>query len=178
MNPDPSDGFALEDLYPDVEDQKIHALPKGESWEKIQKILLGTFDVVREYHPNGQLETVLTKRDGQRNGVYRYFDKDGNLIVESHYKKDQLHGKQVSNLSHGGSTTSWWKDGKQHGPEIYLSGVGEIECVFNYQDGKMHGEEKWYIRGKLRILATHENGFVKTTKSWTREGDLLLNNVY
>ena len=128
-----------------------------------------------EYWPNAQIknkQTTNSQDDGQTHGIYRWWDQDGQLTTKTHFKNGEKDGEMVQyHLSSGGFTQSFWKDGKSHGPRTtYHNKDKLIESVFNYKEGKLHGEEKWCIKGKLIMVVVHEDGVPKTKKSWPLEG--------
>ena len=104
--------------------------------------------VQHEYYPNGKVKREASFRDGKREGVWREFDEEGNVINSQTYKKGGL-------MSEGLVGT----DGKRRGEykEFYPDSTLRAEGLFI--DGLRSGEWKFYYHnGQLQEVGTYKEG--------------------
>lgn len=104
--------------------------------------------VQHEYYPNGKVKREASFRDGQREGVWREFDEQGNVVNSQTYKKGAL-------ISQGVVDT----DGKRRGDykEFYPDSTLRAEGLFI--DGKRSGEWRFfYQNGKVQEVGTYKDG--------------------
>ena len=104
--------------------------------------------VQHEYYPNGKVKREASFRDGKREGVWREFDEEGNVINSQTYKKGGL-------ISEGVVGT----DGKRRGEykEFYADSTLRAEGLFI--DGLRSGEWKFYYHnGQLQEVGTYKEG--------------------
>ena len=79
---DKPDGNAF--LYYNVANKKIKAIANFSKGE-----LNGRY---QEFYPNGAKKNILSFTSNNRNGVAKYYDKNGNLIIEGNYKDNKKIG--------------------------------------------------------------------------------------
>lgn len=125
-----------------------------------------TETLVREYYPSkedknkiGKLmkEYTISTKNGRKNGEFKSWDPNGNLLEQKYYKNDLAEG--VNKL---------W----------YHSGNLMIEQFF--VKDKRHGEYKRYwSNGNLEVQTTYINGrFVKGSKKiFNEDGTLIKENI-
>lgn len=104
--------------------------------------------VQREYYPNGKVRREASFRDGKREGVWREFDEEGNVVKSQTYKKGALVGEGIVDT-----------DGKRRGEykEFYPDSTVRAEGLF--VDGLRSGEWKFYYHnGKLQEVGTYVEG--------------------
>jgi len=104
--------------------------------------------VQREYFPSGKVKREASFRDGRREGVWREFDEDGNVVNSQTYKKGAL-------VSEGVVGT----DGKRRGEykEFFPDSTLRAEGLFI--DGLRSGEWKFYYQnGKIQEIGTYKEG--------------------
>lgn len=117
----------------------------------VEQILEGEMKPIiiqHEYYPNGKVKREASFRDGKREGVWREFDEQGNVINSQTYKKDAL-------VSQGIVDT----DGKRWGEykEFYPDSTLRANGLF--VDGKRSGEWKFYYQnGKIQEIGSYKNG--------------------
>lgn len=104
--------------------------------------------VQHEYYPNGKVKREASFRDGKREGVWREFDEDGNVVNSQTYKKGALVGEGIVGI-----------DGKRRGDykEFYPDSTLRAEGLFI--DGLRSGEWKFYYHnGKLQEIGSFNAG--------------------
>ena len=112
--------------------------------------------VQHEYYPNGKVKREASFRDGKREGVWREFDEEGNVIKSQTYKKGGL-------VSEGVVGT----DGKRRGDykEFYPDSTMRAEGLFI--DGLRSGEWKFYYHnGKLQEVGSYKEGNPDGAWTW------------
>ena len=112
--------------------------------------------VQHEYYPSGKVKREASFRDGRREGVWREFDEEGNVINSQTYKKGAL-------VSEGVVGT----DGKRRGDykEFYADSTLRAEGVFI--DGLRSGEWKFfYQNGKIQEVGTYKEGDPDGVWTW------------
>ena len=117
-----------------------------------------------KYHNNGNVRIKGQKNSGgQREGLWEWFYKDGNILCRAPYK-----------------------DGKIDGIEECFWENGNIEARIPFKEGKMDGiEEGFYENGNIRMRATYkedkedgieeefdEQGNITETYLW-KDGELI-----
>ena len=113
----------------------------------------------REYYPNGKVRREASFRDGKREGVWREFDEDGNVIKSQTYKKGALVGEGIVGT-----------DGKRRGEykEFYPDSTLRAEGLFI--DGLRSGEWKFYYHdGKVQEVGTYKEGNPDGVWVWYHE---------
>ena len=111
--------------------------------------------VKHEYYPNGRVKREASFRDGKREGVWREFDEDGNVLKSQTYRKGALVGEGIVDT-----------DGKRRGDykEFYPDSTLRAEGIF--VDGERSGEWKFYYHnGKVQEVGSYKEG--KPDGPWT-----------
>lgn len=93
--------------------------------------------LLKEWYPDGSIESEKSYTDGVQDGPYKiYYKTSGQLWEEGKYKNGVLDGR----------FRKWWKN-------------GEDAYDYSYVDGKMHGSySAWYDNREDWEEATYENG--------------------
>ncbi|MBR1513174.1 MAG: hypothetical protein IJ622_02650 [Bacteroidales bacterium] len=113
----------------------------------------------REYYPSGKVKREASFRDGKREGVWREFDEDGNVINSQTYKKGALVGQGIVGT-----------DGKRRGDykEFYPDSTLRAEGLFI--DGLRSGEWKFYYQnGKVQEVGSYKEGDPDGVWVWYHE---------
>ena len=110
------------------------------------------------------IEEFIVNKDGEKHGLYKSFDEDGNVIETATYKNGMLHGDR----------NFYFKNGKLELSEHYVENVitgpylsyyinGQIELSFEYENGVVNGLlTKYYENGSImeevNMSENEENG--------------------
>ena len=132
------------------------------------------------YDEEGTLHTEITYRDDRKNGYYKEYSRDGNLLSIKKYIDDELQTnvaeltkydtkpefypdgnlKKLSGYKEGkleGMTTEYKPDGSIEGALVYKNGIVIGEGLVN-PGGKLEGEWKeFYDDGKLKSEGHYKN---------------------
>lgn len=100
---------------------------------------------------------VMPTRPPNFTGVWREWDRDGNLIEEGSYLRGKLHGKY----------TGWYAD-------------GTMQVESQSRNGKSHGRfTRWWPEGHKRREGEFDNGkMTGLWRSWDPEGNLVAECIY
>ena len=79
-------------------------------------------------------------KNGKRNGLWEYYDKDGQLILILTWKNGNKDGLWEFYDKNGLIRKGNYKDGKHHGLRLSYHVNGQLWAKGNYKDGKQHGE--------------------------------------
>ena len=90
---------------------------------------------VRAWYANGQLNLEGQCRADQRDGIWRQYDRQGNVALE-----------QVFQLGTSTGTWTWWESGRRSRTERYASGT-RVEAT----DYDAHGEITQVVHGASDI---------------------------
>ena len=104
--------------------------------------------VQHEYYPNGKVKREASFRDGKREGVWREFDEQGNVLNSQTYQKGVLVGQGIVDT-----------DGKRRGlyKEFYPDSTLRAEGVF--VKGQRSGEWKFYYHnGQVQEIGCYKEG--------------------
>lgn len=103
---------------------------------------------VEDYYNNGQLQmkgTLLTRRPDIRDGEFKFYDKNGNLIEKGTYKGDLKHGEYIFYYKNGNKElVENWNHGVQHGEIAAYQEDGTISYKGSYKNGKRYGKWIYY----------------------------------
>lgn len=117
-------------------------------------------NLVRFYHPNGQILYEIPVSHSKINGVFKTYYASGQLKIESSYKDGEQDGIFKTYYVSGQlKIESNYKDGEQDGIQKIYEESGSILLENIYQKGKKHGMERMYREnGKIMIETLHING--------------------
>lgn len=103
------------------------------------------------YWPSGEIRTISTYENGQRNGPWKKYQKNGQIEQEGNY---------VPN----GKTGEW---------KLYYY-TGELQSVSLYKDGDLvnYTYESFYKGGQVKSIAITQNGRSVHRKSYYKHGVL------
>lgn len=112
--------------------------------------------VQHEYYPNGKVKREASFRDGKREGIWREFDEEGNVIKSQTYSKGGLINEGIVGT-----------DGKRRGEykEFYPDSTLRVEGLFI--DGLRSGEWKFYYHnGQLQEIGIYKEGEPEGVWTW------------
>lgn len=137
------------------------SVSKTEVYRAGQRVIDQTPDVKleidRDYHNNGRVKSSVNIIDGKKQGVYREYNRTGEITASKMYQNDEVTGEGIVDANMkmqgkwkifypGGKIKSEgdYKDGKRTGKWTFYYSNGQIEQVGTYANGKADGEWKWY----------------------------------
>ena len=113
--------------------------------------------VQHEYYPNGKVRREASFRDGRREGVWRDFDEDGNVIKSQTYKKGVLVGEGVVDTDgkRRGEYKEFYPDSTLRAEGLFIGGErsgawkfyyhnGQLQEIGSYIEGQPDGAWTWY----------------------------------
>jgi antitoxin component YwqK of YwqJK toxin-antitoxin module len=101
----------------------------------------------------------VDKKTGEKHGVYRQYNPDGNIFEEANYRHDILHGERVIYYPDGTpEIREHYHTGTFHGPYITYYENAQVEFRGDYVDGVMQGKwKKYYKDGQLMEVVQFED---------------------
>ena len=95
--------------------------------------------VQHEYYPDGKVKREASFRDGKREGVWREFDENGNVINSQTYKKGALisNGVVDTDGKRRGEYKEFYPDSTLRAEGLFVGGLRSGEWKFYYQNGKV-----------------------------------------
>ena len=149
--------------------------------------------VQHEYYPNGKVKREASFRDGKREGVWRDFDEEGNVINSQTYHKGGLVSEGVVDTDgkRRGEYKEFFADSTLRAEGLFIDGLRSGEWRYYYQNGKLQ-EVGSYKEGEPDGLWTwyHDNGqkqieeeFYKGMhngpyKEYDAKGNLIVSGTY
>ena len=112
------------------------------------------------YYENGQLESKINWKDGERHGIQESYYENGQLERKFNWKDDRAYGLEEVYHENGQFKSKInWKDSKKQGiQEIYREN-GQLERKNNWKDGERHGmQENYYENGQLSSRQNYKDG--------------------
>jgi hypothetical protein len=89
---------------------------------------------MRSFYPSKKVKSVVTYRDGRRNGLAQSYDEAGNLLLEINYVNDTKNGKSTRYYT-GGAVfqTTEYKDDRIHGQQFKFRADGRPISEARYE---------------------------------------------
>ena len=125
-----------------------------------------------EYYPNGRIKREASFRDGKREGTWREFDENGNVIGSQIYQNGRL--VQSGVMDTDGTRRGEWVElypdstlrakgqfinGKRSGEWRFFFPGEQLEQIGNYKDGNLDGTWTWYFEsGKVQRVEDFYDG--------------------
>lgn len=150
-------------------------------------------DIRRTYHENGQVQSVGSYRDGEKQGVFRMYSEDGDLTGGELYENGRLVATGLTNPAgeRQGEWILYWDSGEIRAKGGYADGMrdgewtfyfesGEVAQTGSYRAGEFHGPWVWYYAGgKIHREERYRNGKPDGAfRELDRNGDVLLEGEY
>ncbi len=109
-----------------------------------------------EYYPNGRIKREASFRNGRREGTWREFDEEGNVIHSQVYQNGRLVQSGVMDT-----------DGTRRGEWVELYPDSTMRAKGLYINGKRSGEWRFYYPGEvLEQVGFYKNGLLDGTWTW------------
>ena len=105
--------------------------------------------VQHEYYPNGKVKREASFRDGKKEGVWREFDEQGNVVSSQTYQKGVLTGQGIVDTDgkRRGRYKEFYPDSTLRAEGLFVEGERSGEWRFYYQTGELQ-EVGSYIEGQ------------------------------
>jgi uncharacterized protein len=171
--------------------------------EKIEKYILDelitdasetvVLDIRKEFYEDGKIKLVGSYRDGTKQGVFREYDREGNIINSILFENNIKQGEGIVDAQ--GKYQGDWKlyfrtgelraegtyvDGKKEGNWIYFFKEGKVEQKGNYKSDLPSGSWNWFFQDG----STHREDYYRKGKEdgesieYDREGNLIRKGEY
>ena len=113
--------------------------------------------VQHEYYPNGRIKREASFRDNKREGVWRDFDEEGNVVNSQTYQNGVLVGQGIVDTDgkRRGKYKEFYSDSTLRAEGLFVDGLrtgewkffyhnGQIQEIGNYKEGEPDGIWTWY----------------------------------
>lgn len=120
--------------------------------------------IERIYYNNGQLAYEVHNIDNKRDGVLKWYEREGPLIKETHYKMGKMHGTDKIYFDNGKLQFSVnFVDDKKEGIEKEYYSTGQLASKVNYIHGKREGylkryHQKGYLMSQVLYKRNYKEG--------------------
>lgn len=146
-----------------------------------------------EYYPNGRIKREASFRDGKREGTWREFDENGNVISSQIYKNGTLvqSGVMDTDGTRRGEWVELYPDSTLRAKGLFINGKrsgnwkfyypGEkLEQEGSYKDGQFDGTWTWYYpSGKLQRTEDFLDGIPEGNyEEYDEEGNCIIKGSY
>ncbi|MAZ06933.1 MAG: hypothetical protein CMM99_00475 [Rickettsiales bacterium] len=131
----------------------------------VQVIGFGQNDTLRNYHANGQLESIGVLIDNKKEGLWMYYNYDGFLRQSINYKNDKFNGLWKNYIINK-------KNKLVRNENVYVNGRREGLWKY-YVDNKLIKEG--YIKNKMRQKIWkyyYDNGQLKKETKWKDDKEI------
>ncbi len=126
-----------------------------------------------------KLFIVQTFKNNKLNGPIIYYSETGQEICCCDFLNGKLWTGRMLDRDNFGKL-NWdisYKDGKLHGQEKYFL-EGKLEHLRTFKNGSPDGIQQWYYKAQLRSEEVIENGVRRSHKSWHQNGQLEWEEYY
>ena len=115
-----------------------------------------------EKNKDGLVEKIGHFNNGNREGIFLYFDKKGKLQAQENYVNNQLHDTQITIHNTGKiSTLTTYENGIKNGEYSIYYKTGKIQESGSYQNNQKHGKIVFYYdTGEKHSVYEYKNGEV------------------
>ncbi|MDR6301456.1 toxin-antitoxin system YwqK family antitoxin [Mesonia maritima] len=142
--------------------------PKSEDQPTATKTYFAEHDSVQVkfFTKKGELVSKGNMIDKKREGIWKYYFKDGNLMMQETYKNDVLNGWKIVYFPNGKITEKkHFENGVANGENLIYAKNGTLIQSYTYKDGKLHGSTETYnASGNLISEGNYKQG--KRTGEW------------
>jgi len=149
--------------------------------------------VQHEYYPNGRVKREASFRDGKREGIWREFDEEGDVIKSQTYKKGALVGEGIvgTDGKRHGEYKEFYPDSTLRAEGLFIDGLrssewkfyyhnGKVQEVGSYKEGDPDGSWIWYYdNGQTQIEEQFYKGQPNGPyKEYDSKGNLIVSGTY
>ena len=99
-------------------------------------------------------------KNGQKNGVWTYYEENGRIMKQGEYKAEKKQGKWIYYDNGQKESERSYNEGERHGLSIEWGKDGNtLRSIVNYKDGEMHGlGEEYGLDGDVDEVGQYQNG--------------------
>ena len=134
--------------------KKLDKFEGGVIQEDAEEVVF--IELYREYYTTGELHLIGGISKGRKQGLFREFSKDAEIINSFIYQNDSL-------LAEGMTDSSSLLEGEW----IYYFSNGEIQAKGKYNKSVKTGEWKYFhLNGELEQIGTYKNGVPQGEWNW------------
>jgi len=140
----------------------------------------GNYNKLTSEHPEGSIKEEGFERNGNREGTWLKYDKEGNLIGITSYMDGKINGPAIEMNNRGQIIKKqYFKEDVPHGIHGEYK-FGRATKEVKYVDGKMNGlYQEFYNDGKPQRTITYENGEMNgPMKYYNDKGEVTLEYTY
>ncbi|HEX7357085.1 MAG TPA: TonB family protein [Ignavibacteriaceae bacterium] len=118
-------------------------------------------DSLKNYFPDGKIESIIPLEKNIRQGEALYFWENGNLKEKRNYVNDKVFGTVTTYFENGKIKELYSiEDGKRDGPATYYDSTGNVIEDVMFENGVRKGQE-FLLVGEYR-----EEDYQKLLKEW------------
>ena len=149
--------------------------------------------VQHEYYPNGKVKREASFRDGKKEGVWREFDEQGNVVSSQTYQKGVLTGQGIVDTDgkRRGRYKEFYPDSTLRAEGLFVEGersgewrfyyqTGELQEVGSYNEGQPDGIWTWYYaNGQKQVEEQFYKGQLNGSyKEYDSRGNTIVTGTY
>lgn len=148
---------------------EIERMIYGEADTTADQVALLTLH--KEFHPNGKVKSIGAMKNGLKDGVFRLYNENGELITGNIYEKDTLvaEGFISADGIYNGDWKLYYKNGQLKAEGAYENGVQTGKWIYYFENGRIEqkgtlkenkyvGYWEWYYpNGQLKRTETYNN---------------------
>lgn len=149
--------------------------------------------IKREYYPDGKVRREASFRDNKREGVWREYDENGQVVKSQTYLNGFLISDGIVDTDgkRRGVYTEYYPDSTLKANGLFIDGLksgqwnyyhknGKLEQTGTYNQGKPDGDWKWYHdNGQLACVESYLEGQLEGPyKEFDIQGRLIVSGTY
>ncbi len=137
---------------------------------------LALIEMYKEFHPNTAIEKLVGgKVNDMKNGLFREYDLEGNIVNGYLYENDTMIAEGVirNDGNFEGEWTFYYPDGKVQSKGEYINGKRNGQWVYYFNNGKV--QQKGTYKDEVYVgnwVWYYENGAIRLTEFYNRKGKL------
>lgn len=117
-----------------------------------------------KYYKNGAKYIEMDYVIGKKNGVFKIYNLDNELLSITTYQDDKVHGEHILFDNKRIRMKCYHSNGKAHGEHIEYYPDGNIKLKRTYSNGELHGEYIEYVHNNVINIIPYINGKIDGTK--------------
>lgn len=114
----------------------------------------------KDYYPDGELLSELTYKNGVVEGFYKSYFKNGKLKINNDVKADKIHGKAREYFLDGTPNAETdYVEGKKQGKSIVYYPIGTVKYDITYLNDEVDGPvTEYYSNGTVKMKGVYKAG--------------------